>query len=143
MTLEVSETAVKNYSSVTFTCRTSSNPFPRLRLYRQREGQAASEVKAVTGVTLSWTNNVMPVDNKAEFHCRVDDNENIDGWNFDVQSEQQQLTVWCKYNILIVIVEWITKETLTDGSLIESIMCRFYCAVHGRSIEIDTQSNIQ
>ena len=97
MTLDVSETAVEEGSSVTFTCSTSSNPSPRLRLYRQREGQATSLVKTVTGVTLSWTDNVTPVDNKAEFYCRTDENKNIDGWNFDVLSDFQQLNVWCKY----------------------------------------------
>ena len=101
MTLEVSETAIRKGSSVTFACNTSSNPSPRLRLYRQRDGQSASVVKTVTGVTLSWTNNVTPVDNKAEFYCRTDDNKNIDRWNFDVQSVYQQLTVWCKYNVMI------------------------------------------
>ena len=99
MTLEVNATAVEESRSVTFTCSTSSNPSPRLRLYRQREGQSTSLVKIVTGVTLSWTKSVISSDNKAVFYCRTDDNKNIDGWNFDIQSEPQQITVWCKYNV--------------------------------------------
>ena len=96
VTLQVSETSVEEGTSVTFTCTTFSNPAPRLRLYRQREGQAPSVMKTLTGVTLSWTNTVQSEDNNAEFYCRVDDNRDIDGWEFDVQSERQQLTVWCK-----------------------------------------------
>ena len=99
VTLEVSEIAAEEGTSVTFTCITFSNPSPRLTLYRQREGQSTSVVKMVTGVKLSWTDSVKSEDNKAEFHCRVDDNKNIDGWNFDVQSEFQQITVWCKYKM--------------------------------------------
>ena len=83
-------------NSVAFTCTTSSNPYPRLRLYRQREGQSASVVHTVTDVTLSWTVVVEAADNKAEFWCRADDNRNIEGWQFDVHSETQELAVWCK-----------------------------------------------
>ena len=107
MTLEVSETAVEEGSSVTFICNTSSNPSPRLRLYRQREGQSTSQVKTVTDVTLSWTKSVISSDNKVEFYCRTDDNKNIDGWNFDIQSENQQITVWCKYNVKITKKRWM------------------------------------
>ena len=101
MTLQISDTPVEEGSSVTFNCSTSSNPSPRLRLYRQRNGQATGVVKTVTDVVLSWINNVMSEDNKAEFYCGADDNKDIEGWNFDLQSEWQTLTVWCKYKCLI------------------------------------------
>ena len=94
--LQLSYTSVEAGNQVTFTCTTDSNPTPRLRLYRQREGQSASVVQAVTSVALSWTVVVEAADNKAEFYCRADDNSNIEGWQFDVQSERQELTVWCK-----------------------------------------------
>ena len=103
VTLEISETAVEEGSSVTFTCNTSSNPSPRLRLYRQREGHVTREVKTVTGVKLSWTDSVKSEDNKANFYCRVDDNKNIDEWNFDVQSVWWEFIVWCKYKMCFIV----------------------------------------
>ena len=80
-----------------FMCSTSSNPSPRLRLYRQREGQTTSIIQTDTGITKSWSYTVQKEDNNAEFYCRVDDNKNILGWEFDVQSHREQLTVYCKY----------------------------------------------
>ena len=99
VTLEVSASAVEEGNSVTFTCSTTSNPLPRLRLYRQSKVLAPSVVATVTDVTLSWTTIMMKVDNQAEFYCRVDDNKNIDGWSFDVQSEIHKVNVWCKYKM--------------------------------------------
>ena len=99
VTLEISETAVEGGRSVSFTCSTSSNPSPTLILYKQRKNQSASEVKTVTDVTLNWSDNVTSADNKAEFYCRVHDNRDIEGWDFDVQSDIQELIVWCKYNV--------------------------------------------
>ena len=95
--LNVSESSVKEGTSVTFTCTTFSNPRPRLRLFRRRQGEQAIKVKTAMGVTLSWTYIVESDDNKARFHCRVDDNKNIDGWDFEKRSEIEMLIVWCMY----------------------------------------------
>ena len=100
VTLQLSPSSAVEGSSVTFTCSTSSNPSPRLRLYRQREGQATSSIQTHDGKTLIWYYTVQSEDNNAEFYCRVDDNQNIQGWDFDVQSEKQKLSVWCKYKTL-------------------------------------------
>ena len=92
-TLQLSASSAVEGSSVTFTCSTSSHPSPRLRLYRQREGKATSSIQTHNGITLNWDYTVQSEDNNAEFYCRVDDNQNIQGWDFDVQSEKQELTV--------------------------------------------------
>ena len=99
-TVQISHLYAKVGKLVTFNCTTNSTPKPRQRLYRQRAGSSVSVVHTVTDVTLSWTVVVEAADNKAEFYCRADDNSNIEGWQFDVKSETQELIVWCR---LVVI----------------------------------------
>ena len=99
LTLELSKTAVEGGSLVSFTCSTASNPSPTLILYKQRKNQSAREVKTVTDITLNWSDSVTSADNTAEFYCRAHDNRDIEGWDFDLQSDIQELIVWCKYNV--------------------------------------------
>ena len=74
-------------------CEVDSYPASRLRLYRQG---TAAPVKNVNANTLEYKVTVERNDNGVQFYCRADDNNKHTGWEFDVESENLRIDVFCK-----------------------------------------------